>query len=103
VVFSAPCDAHLVVARTVDTDSYACFYVPRFSACGRGKSPHAPDLNRRFATVGVQRAIPDEGLLVGVAGVWKSSSAYVPVEQPTKFELAINLKTSGATAVTYCR
>jgi putative acyl-CoA dehydrogenase len=29
--FSAPmCDAHLVVARAVDTDSFACFYVPRF-------------------------------------------------------------------------
>jgi hypothetical protein len=24
-------------------------------------------------------------------------------QQPTKFELAINLKTFGATAVTYCR
>jgi len=33
--FSAPmCDAHLVVARAVDTDSYACFYVPRFRPDG---------------------------------------------------------------------
>jgi putative acyl-CoA dehydrogenase len=33
--FSAPmCDAHLVVARAADTDSFACFYVPRFRPDG---------------------------------------------------------------------
>ena len=39
--FSAPmCDAHLVAARADDTDSFGCFYVPRFRPDGSKNAIH---------------------------------------------------------------
>ena len=48
--FSAPmCDAHLVVARADDTDSFGCFYVPRFRPDG---SKNAVNVQRLKDKVG---------------------------------------------------
>jgi putative acyl-CoA dehydrogenase len=34
------CDAHLIVARADDTDSFGCFYVPRFRPDGSKNAIH---------------------------------------------------------------
>jgi putative acyl-CoA dehydrogenase len=47
--FSAPqCDAHLVLARTGDTDALSCFFVPRFAPDGTKNAIHVQRLKDKL-------------------------------------------------------
>ena len=71
--FSAPmCDAHLVVARADDTDSFGCFYVPRFRPDGSKNAIHIQRLRDKVgnrSNASAEAELQDAyGVLMGEQG-----------------------------------
>ena len=83
---------------------------------GRGRRIAKYALNRRWTTIAALRAFADEGVLLSYnadrTALCRRAASYVdrilkgarpgdlPIEQPTKFELVINMKTAKALAIT---